>query len=66
MPGPFHWAGPTDQYFAAVFIPDDPAAASMVTLNHSMPIPKDPKTAAGDNQRRRHRRGSRQPARPYF
>ncbi|HWJ47433.1 MAG TPA: membrane protein insertase YidC [Candidatus Udaeobacter sp.] len=43
MPGPFHWAGPTDQYFAAVFIPDDPAAASMVTLNHSMPIPKDPK-----------------------
>jgi YidC/Oxa1 family membrane protein insertase len=41
MPGPFHWAGPTDQYFAAVFIPDDPAAASMVTLNHSMPIPKD-------------------------
>ncbi len=43
IPGPFHWAGPTDQYFAAVFIPDDPAAASMVTLNHSMPIPKDPK-----------------------
>ena len=42
MPGPFHWAGPTDQYFAAVFIPDDPSAASMVTLNHSMAIPKDP------------------------
>jgi YidC/Oxa1 family membrane protein insertase len=42
VPGPFHWAGPTDQYFAAVFIPDDPAGASMVTLNHSMPIPKDP------------------------
>jgi YidC/Oxa1 family membrane protein insertase len=43
IPGPFHWAGPTDQYFAAVFIPDDPATASMVTLNHSMPIPKDPR-----------------------
>jgi YidC/Oxa1 family membrane protein insertase len=43
MPGPFHWAGPTDQYFAAVFIPDDPVAVSMVTLNHSMPIPKDPR-----------------------
>jgi YidC/Oxa1 family membrane protein insertase len=42
IPGPFHWAGPTDQYFAAVFIPDDPASASMVTLNHSMSIPKDP------------------------
>jgi len=42
VPGPFHWAGPTDQYFAAVFIPDDPATVSMVTLNHSMPIAKDP------------------------
>ena len=41
VPGPFHWAGPTDQYFAAVFIPDDPATASMITLNHSMPVPKD-------------------------
>jgi YidC/Oxa1 family membrane protein insertase len=41
VPGPFHWAGPTDQYFAAVFIPDDPATASMVMLNHPMPIPKD-------------------------
>jgi len=41
VPGPFHWAGPTDQYFAVVFIPDDPVAASMVTLNHSMPVPKD-------------------------
>jgi YidC/Oxa1 family membrane protein insertase len=42
VPGPFHWAGPTDQYFAVVFIPDDPVGASMVTLNHSMPVPKDP------------------------
>ena len=41
IPGPFHWAGPTDQYFAAVFIPDDPTTASMVTMNHSMPVPKD-------------------------
>jgi YidC/Oxa1 family membrane protein insertase len=42
VPGPFHWAGPTDQYFAVVFIPDDPVGASMVTLNHSMPVLKDP------------------------
>ena len=42
MPGPFHWAGPSDQYFAAVFIPDDPAAAAMVTLHGAMQIPKDP------------------------
>ncbi len=42
MPGPFHWAGPTDQYFAAVFIPDEPASVVMVTLHNSMQIPKDP------------------------
>jgi YidC/Oxa1 family membrane protein insertase len=42
IPGPFHWAGPSDQYFAAVFIPDDPSANSMVTLNRPLEIPKDP------------------------
>ncbi len=42
MPGPFHWAGPSDQYFATVFIPDDPAATSMITLHNSLPIPRDP------------------------
>ncbi len=42
LPGPFHWAGPNDQYFAAVFIPDDPAAASMVTLRNSLSVPRDP------------------------
>jgi YidC/Oxa1 family membrane protein insertase len=40
--GPFHWAGPTDQYFAAVFIPDDPATASMVTFNRPMQITNEP------------------------
>jgi YidC/Oxa1 family membrane protein insertase len=40
--GPFHWAGPTDQYFAAVFIPDDPNSAAMVTLRNSMSVAKDP------------------------
>jgi YidC/Oxa1 family membrane protein insertase len=45
IPGPFHWAGPTDQYFAAVFIPDDPASASMVTLHNSVSIPRDPQKA---------------------
>ena len=43
--GPFHWAGPTDQYFAAVFIPDDPNAAAMVTLRNSMSVPRDPQKA---------------------
>lgn len=42
IPGPFHWAGPTDQYFAAVFIPDDPASVSMVTLSNPLSVPRDP------------------------
>ncbi len=41
--GPFHWAGPTDQYFAAAFIPDDPASAAMVTLHNSLDNPQDAK-----------------------
>jgi len=41
--GPFHWAGPTDQYFAAVFIPDDANSTSMVTLRNPLSIPRDPK-----------------------
>ena len=45
LPGPFHWAGPTDQYFAAVFIPDDAASATMVTLRNSLSVPRDPQKA---------------------
>ena len=41
--GPFHWAGPTDQYFAAVFVPDDPTAAAMVTLHNQIDNPQDAK-----------------------
>jgi YidC/Oxa1 family membrane protein insertase len=41
--GPFHWAGVTDRYFAAVFIPDDPPSAAMVTLRNALDVPKDPK-----------------------
>ena len=43
LQGPFHWAGPNDQYFAAVFIPDDPANTSMVMMRNSLSIPRDPK-----------------------
>jgi len=42
IPGPFHWAGPTDLYFASVFIPDDPATAAMVMLHNSLAVPRDP------------------------
>jgi YidC/Oxa1 family membrane protein insertase len=39
LPGPFHWAGLSDQYFAAVFLPLDPQTAAMVTLHNSIEIP---------------------------
>jgi YidC/Oxa1 family membrane protein insertase len=45
VPGPFNWAGAVDQYFAAVFIPDDPATAVAVTLRNSIDIPKDAKAS---------------------
>jgi YidC/Oxa1 family membrane protein insertase len=42
LKGPFEWAGTGDQYFTAVFIPDDPATAAMVTLHNAMDIPQKP------------------------
>jgi YidC/Oxa1 family membrane protein insertase len=46
VPGPFHWAGPTDLYFAAVFIPDDAASAAMVTLRNQLSILSDPQKSS--------------------
>jgi YidC/Oxa1 family membrane protein insertase len=37
--GPFQWAGVSDQYFAAVFLPQDPKNAAMVTLRNAIEIP---------------------------
>ena len=41
--GPFNWAGPQDQFFASIFLPDNPVKALMVTLHESIRVPKDPK-----------------------
>jgi YidC/Oxa1 family membrane protein insertase len=41
VPGPFNWAGVVDQYFAAVFLPDDPQTAAAVTLRNPIDVPKD-------------------------
>ncbi|HST08788.1 MAG TPA: membrane protein insertase YidC, partial [Terriglobales bacterium] len=41
--GPFQWAGVSDQYFAAVFLPEDPAGAAMVTLHGALDNPQDAK-----------------------
>ncbi|HEY8996686.1 MAG TPA: membrane protein insertase YidC, partial [Edaphobacter sp.] len=32
--GPFDWAGVSDSYFAAIFLPDAPASASLATLHN--------------------------------
>lgn len=48
IPGPFHWAGPTDQYFAAVFIPDDPATSALVTLRNPLTVARDPDKPKGE------------------
>jgi YidC/Oxa1 family membrane protein insertase len=39
--GPFQWVGTVDQYFAAVFMPDAPADAALVTLHSQVDIPKN-------------------------
>ncbi|MFZ0298976.1 MAG: membrane protein insertase YidC [Candidatus Sulfotelmatobacter sp.] len=40
--GPFEWAGTGDQYFTAIFIPNDPSTTAMVTLRNSLEIPQKP------------------------
>ena len=42
LKGPFEWAGTGDQYFTAIFIPDDPGSAALVTLRKSMEIAQKP------------------------
>jgi YidC/Oxa1 family membrane protein insertase len=39
---PFEWAGTGDQYFTALFIPDDPSSAAMVTLRNPLEIAQKP------------------------
>lgn len=40
--GPFQWAGPADQYFGAIFLPDKMDTAAMVTLRNPLEVPQDP------------------------
>jgi YidC/Oxa1 family membrane protein insertase len=39
--GPFQWAGIIDQYFTAVFLPEDSLNSVLVTLRNSLDVPKD-------------------------
>jgi len=38
---PFFWAGTSDQYFAAIFLPDDPGNDALVTLHNELQVPKN-------------------------
>ena len=40
--GPFEWGGTGDQYFTALFIPEDPNTAAMVTLRNPLEISQKP------------------------
>ena len=60
LPGPFNWAGVSDQYFAAVFLPQDPQNAAMVTLHNALEIPHSASDHKADGQGRRAWRGGRQ------
>src|SRR5271157_5321854 len=50
--GPFNWAGSQDQFFAAIFLPDNPDTVAMVTLHNSISVPKDPKKPDPNNVNR--------------
>jgi YidC/Oxa1 family membrane protein insertase len=43
LQGPFDWAGVSDLYFAAIFLPDAPNQSALVSLSHSIQIPKESK-----------------------
>ena len=38
--GPFDWAGTSDNYFAAIFLPDSPATATVATLHNQLDVAK--------------------------
>jgi YidC/Oxa1 family membrane protein insertase len=38
--GPFDWAGVSDMYFAAIFLPDHAESATLATLNHQLDVAK--------------------------
>jgi YidC/Oxa1 family membrane protein insertase len=48
LPGPFEWAGVSDLYFAAIFLPDTPQQALLVSLHDSIDVPRHGKTDQND------------------
>jgi YidC/Oxa1 family membrane protein insertase len=48
--GPFDYAGISDLYFGAIFLPDQPDQTSVISLNNGWSIPKDPKQPKGASE----------------
>jgi YidC/Oxa1 family membrane protein insertase len=48
LPGPFEWAGVSDQYFAAIFLPDAPQQTLLVSLHDSIDVPRHGKADQTD------------------
>ncbi|HEY2000716.1 MAG TPA: membrane protein insertase YidC [Acidobacteriaceae bacterium] len=48
--GPFDYAGISDLYFGAIFLPDQPDQTSVITLNNGWSIPKNPKEPKGASE----------------
>ena len=42
IPGPLQWAGVSEQYFSAIFMPTDPQTAALVVLRSPFEIPHNP------------------------
>jgi YidC/Oxa1 family membrane protein insertase len=43
LSGPFQWAGVSDLYFAAIFLPDQSDNVSLLTLHNTIDLPRNPK-----------------------
>ena len=50
LAGPLNWGGLADQYFAAVFIPEDPQNSAVITLRNPLDIPKDKQNPQDTNK----------------
>ncbi len=49
--GSYGWAGISDLYFAAVFLPDHPASSELVTLHNAIDIPRNLKKPEGETDK---------------
>ena len=46
--GNFQWVGPSDAYFGAIFLPEQPQGTSFAELRNAIQIPKDPEKPEGE------------------